>query len=282
MHFGRMNPGRRWVMLAALFPSTPASMTTDSATYLAKKRFYNRMLTLFGRKPVLEALQDSRLRPYRLHLAESNKSGGIVDELLLLAGQRGVEVFYHDRQALARISKNARQDQGVALDIECQGFAEAEDFLAQLPETFELLALDGITNPQNLGMIIRSVCASPMTGLLLPEKGCARLDALVIKASAGTLFKARVLRCGDLAQTLRAFASQGCAIYGLDARAQESLASLADRPRSIFVMGNETHGLSPEVKAICTHALSIPMCNGVESLNVSVAASLLAFRQVFR
>jgi 23S rRNA (guanosine2251-2'-O)-methyltransferase len=172
-------------------------MTTDSASYLAKKRFYNRMLTVFGRKPVLEALQDERLRPYRLHLADSNKSGGIIDELLQLAQRRRVEVLYHDRQALSRISKNARQDQGVALDIECQGFEEAEDFLAQLPERFELIALDSITNPQNLGMIIRSVCASPMTGLLLPEKGCARLDALVIKASAGTLFKARIVRCGN-------------------------------------------------------------------------------------
>jgi 23S rRNA (guanosine2251-2'-O)-methyltransferase len=257
-------------------------MTTDSATYLAKKRFYNRMLTVFGRKPVLEALQDKRLRPYRLHLAESNKSGSVIDELLQLAGQRQVEVLYHDRQALSRISKNARQDQGVALDIECQGFADTEDFLAQLPEQFELLALDNITNPQNLGMIIRSVCASPMTGLLLPEKGSARLDALVIKASAGTLFKAQVLRCGDLAQTLRAFAAQGCAIYGLDANARESVATLQARPRSIFVMGNETHGLSPEVRSICTHQLSIPMCNGVESLNVSVAASLLAFRKVLR
>lgn len=257
-------------------------MTTDSTTYLAKKRFYNRMLTVFGRKPVLEALSDTRLRPYRLHLAESNKSGGTIDELLHLASRRDVEVLYHDRQALSRISKNARQDQGVALDIECQGFAEAEDFLADLPEKFELLALDSITNPQNLGMIIRSVCASPMTGLLLPEKGCARMDALVIKASAGTLFKARVLRCGDLAQTLSTFAARGCAIYGLDAGAPESLATLQSYPRSIFVMGNETHGLSAGVRSICTHRLSIPMCNGVESLNVSVAASLLAFRQVFR
>lgn len=255
---------------------------TDSTAYLAKKRFYNRMLTVFGRKPVLEALQDTRLRPYRLHLAESNKSAGIIDELLALAGERQVEVLYHDRQALARISKNARQDQGVALDIECQGFAEAEDFLAQLPEQFELLALDSITNPQNLGMIIRSVCASPMTGLLLPEKGCARLDALVIKASAGTLFKARVLRCTDLAATLRNFADHQCAIYGLDAAARSSLATLEAAPRSIFVMGNETSGLSREVRALCTHQLSIPMCNGVESLNVSVAASLLAFRQLFR
>jgi len=257
-------------------------MSQDSTTYLAKKRFFGRMLTIFGRKPVLEALQDRKLKPFRLHLAESNREGGILDEILSAAKQRGVEVLYHDKQALSRISKNAKQDQGVALDIECEGFTDVEDLLNDLPAELELMALDSVTNPQNLGMIIRSVCASPMTGILLPEKGCARLDALVIKASAGTLFRAKIFRCRDLAETLKKFAAQKCAIYGLDANAKESIATLATNSRSIFVMGNETAGLSPAVRAACTHQVSIPMCNGVESLNVSVAASLLAFRRLFR
>lgn len=257
-------------------------MIQDRPTYQAKKRFFGRMLTIFGRKPVLEALQDARLQPYRLHLADSNKSAGIIEEMIQLAGQRGADVQYHDKQALSRISKNAKQDQGVALDIECEGFGDAEELLADCPQELDLMALDGVTNPQNLGMIIRSVCASPMTGLLLPEKGCARLDALVIKASAGTLFRARIFRCQDLAQTLAGFARAGAAVYGLDASAAQSLATLKAKPRSIFVMGNETNGLSAEVRAVCTDGLSIPMCNGVESLNVSVAASLLAFRRLFR
>lgn len=257
-------------------------MNQDRPAYQAKKRFFGRMLTIFGRKPVIEALQDPRLRPYRLHLADSNKSAGIIDEIVELAGRRGAEVLYHDKQSLSRISKNAKQDQGVALDIECEGFADAEELLADCPAELDLMALDGITNPQNLGMIIRSVCASPMTGLLLPERGCARLDALVIKASAGTLFRARIYRCQDLAQTLAGFAGMGAAVYGLDASASHSLATLEAKPRSIFVMGNETNGLSAEVRAVCTESLSIPMCNGVESLNVGVAASLLAFRRLFR
>jgi len=257
-------------------------MNQDSPNYQAKKRFYGRMLTIFGRKPVLEALQDSRLRPYRLHLADSNKDAGIIDEMLNLARRRGTEIIYHDKQALSRISKNAKQDQGVALDIECEGFADANELLANCPAELELMALDGITNPQNLGMIIRSVCASPMTGLLLPERGCARLDALVIKASAGTLFRARIYRCQDLAETLGKFVRLGAVVYGLEASATESISNLKGKPRNIFVMGNETHGISPAVRAVCTNGLSIPMCNGVESLNVSVAASLLAFRGLFR
>lgn len=254
---------------------------TDSPEYLQKKRQFARMLTLFGRKPALEALQDRSLRVHRLHLAQTNKSAAILDQMQALAKQRGVDIVMHDKQGLSRISKNAKQDQGVALDIECEKFAQADELLLDLPREFELIAVDNVTNPQNLGMIIRSVCASPCLGLLMPERGCARLDALVIKASAGTLFKTTIYRCQDLARTLMQFAQQDTAVFGLDAHAQHSLAGFAPGKRSIYVLGNETEGLSAPVRQACNRTLSIPMCNGVESLNVSIAASLLAFRSVF-
>ena len=253
----------------------------DTAQYRAKKQFFQRFLTIFGRKPVLEALQDPQLQVYRLHLADSNKQPGIVQQIEDLAQQRGIDVRYHNRAELSRISKNGRQDQGVALDIECSGLQEAEQWLNALPERFEMIAVDSVTNPQNLGMIIRSVCASPMNALLLPEKGCANLDALVIKASAGTLFKAPIVRCQNLAKTLADFAEQDCAIYGLDADAKRSISQFQPAQRSIYVLGNETDGLSPAVAKACTEMLKIPMRNGVESLNVGVTASLLAFRSVF-
>lgn len=255
---------------------------TDSPEYLQKKRQFARMLTLFGRKPALEALQDPSLKVHRLHLAQSNKPAAILEQMQSIAQQRGVEIVMHDKHSLSRISKNAKQDQGVALDIECEKFIQADDLLRNLPATFELLAVDNVTNPQNLGMIIRSVCASPCLGLLMPERGCAKLDALVIKASAGTLFRAPLFRCQNLAQTLAQFAQQGADIYGLDAHAEHSLTEFTPGKRSVYVLGNETEGLSAPVRAACNSTLSIPMCNGVESLNVSVAASLLAFRSVFR
>lgn len=249
--------------------------------YLQKKRFLSQMLTIYGRIPVLEALQTPHLRIHRLHLADSNKACAQLNQMLALAQSKNAEVVYHSKQALSRISRNSQQDQGVALDIITEGLTEEESFLAQLPEHFELMALDGITNPQNLGMIIRSVCASSLYGILLPEKGCAKLDALVIKASAGTLFKARIIRCQQLPQVLTRLKNEGCGVYGLDAAGQHSLHNFKAPARSVMVMGNESQGLSPDVKALCDGCLSIPMANGVESLNVSVAASLVAFRHVF-
>ncbi len=253
----------------------------DSPEYQAKKRFYDKILTVYGRKPVLEALQEKDVEVHRLHLADSNKSGGIVSEILTLAKAKGAEVIYHDRKALSRISKNSKQDQGVAVDLVCQGYANYKDFLAQPPRrNYELLALDGITNPQNLGMIIRSACAGGIDGILLPSKGTAKIDPLVIKASAGTLFKATILRCDNLAEALGEFQAAGASICGLSSHANLELNQLDESGARIFVLGNETEGVSDAVSKLSDVLVSIPMNNGVESLNVAVTGSLIAFRSV--
>src|SRR5690606_17169029 len=254
--------------------------TTDSPEYLARKRFFSSLLTVYGRKPVLEALEDADVPVYRLHLATSNTEGGIVRDIERLASQRGVEIIRHSRDSLSRISKNRNQDQGVAADLACPRYRHYRDFLAeQAPgQVFELIALDRITNPQNLGMIIRSVAASPSAGLLLPTKGCAPLSPLVIKASAGTLFRCPILRCDDLAEALRAFQNLGSEVCVLTGSAEQSLGDYDPARPVVFVLGNETEGVSDKVMKLADRQVRIPMANGVESLNVAVTAALLAFR----
>lgn len=252
---------------------------SDSDEYLEKKRFFNQLLTVYGRKPVLEALQESSTQVHRLHLADSNRPGGIVAEIIALAEKKNAEIIYHDRQSLSRISRNSKQDQGVAVDLLCSGYQDYRDFLNSGDAArSEIIALDRITNPQNLGMIIRSVCAGGAKALLLPEKGCAKLDALVIKASAGTLFRAPILRCKNLASALQEFRDSGSEIYGLSSHAKDQLKEVSAEGGKVFVLGNETDGVSKEVADQCNRLISIPMNNGVESLNVAVTASLLAFR----
>jgi len=259
----------------------PNAPQGDSEEYLSKKRFYEQILTVYGRKPVLEALQEKGVKVHRLHLADSNKSSGIIDDIIALAKNKGAEVLYHDRKALSRISKNSKQDQGVAVDLVCQGYVNYQDFLTNIPRThFELLALDGITNPQNLGMIIRSACAGGVDGILLPSKGSAKIDPLVIKASAGTLFRARILRCENLAQALKDFQDAGAKVCGLSSHVETRLQQLPDNQARIYVLGNETEGVSKSVSELCDEMVSIPMNNGVESLNVAVTASLIAFKSM--
>ena len=250
----------------------------DSQEYLKRKSFFDQLITVYGRKPVLEILEDNSIQIFRLHLAESNRSGGIIQQIQQLAEQRNIEICFHHRQALSRISRNSKQDQGVACDIHCPGYQPYDQALGDnLSGT--IIALDGITNPQNLGMIIRSVTASPAGALLLPSKGTADISPLVIKASAGTVFKGNILRCDKLSQALRDFKQQGYKVCTLSSHQAESLDSFSPQGPIVFVLGNETDGVSPEVAALSDHRIGIPMANGVESLNVAVTAALIAFRQ---
>lgn len=254
---------------------------SDSQAYLAKKQRIAQLLTIYGRKPVLEALQTPSLNAERLHLAQSNKPANILNDIIALAEQRGADIVYHTREALSRISKNSKQDQGTALDIRPKGFQEFDASTLNTKDQNaprEFIALDRITNPQNLGMIIRSVCASSIAGLILPRKGCAKLDSLVIKASTGTLFKTPVFRCDELTPALMQAKDQGCAIVGLDLRASGRLSELHNTSDTIYVLGNESEGISKAVQQCCTETVRIPMHNGVESLNVAITASLIALR----
>lgn len=236
-------------------------------------------MTLYGRKPVQEILADPTIDVFRLHLAESNRRGGIIDDILNLAEQRELEVVMHSREALSRISKNARQDQGVAIDIQPATYQPID----KIPSSARsLITLDSVTNPQNLGMIIRTVAASPCDGLVLPKKGCAKIDPLVFKASAGTLFKADIFHCASLTDGLKKLKRQGFTVAGLSGDGDSTLQSWSRETKTVFVLGNESTGLSEQTLSQCDATVSIPLYRGVESLNVASAATLVAFSYLFR
>ena len=90
----------------------------DSHEYKQKKEFFQKLITLYGRNVVVEVLQDKTINIYKLHLAQSNKYDNTIKKIIKLAKERDIEILYHDRDALSRISKNKKQDQGVAVDID--------------------------------------------------------------------------------------------------------------------------------------------------------------------
>ena len=248
----------------------------DSAEYLKKKKFFDKVLTIYGRNAVLEALQDKHISIYKLHLSDSNKPAKVLDEIIKLAKRRNIEIAYHDKKALSRISKNAKQDQGVALDIVLEHFGSVEDF-KERNGNYKIIALDGVTNPQNLGMIIRSCAAGNIDAILLPTKGAAQISSLVIKASAGTLFKMPIIKTSNLEKTLMKLKEEGASLYTLSSHAQKSYKEQVYTDKTVFVLGNESEGVSSVVEKVCDESISIPMNRGVESLNVAVTAALLAF-----
>ena len=252
------------------------TLRDDSPEYLAKKAFFDKVLTIYGRNAVMEALEDEAITIHKLHLSKSNKDASVLEQMKNIAKKREIEVAYHDKQSLSRISKNAKQDQGVALDIVLEHFGDEKSFM-DTHKSYRIIALDGVTNPQNLGMIIRSCAAGNVDAILLPTKGTAQISPLVIKASAGALFKMPIIKTSNLKRTLESFKKEGADLYALSSHASQSYKEQDYSDKTIFVLGNESEGVSKNVEVLCNESIAIPMQRGVESLNVAVTASLLAF-----
>ena len=239
------------------------------------KNLPKNLLTIYGRNAVLEALLDNKLKIYALHLSKSNKASEKLDKIINLAKKRDIEIKYHDRDKLSHISKNKKQDQGVALDIILDNFIELDALVSK--DSFKILALDGIENPQNLGLIIRSAAAGDIDAIIVPKKGSASLvSPLTIKASVGTIFKIPIIQSPNLLQSLKELAINGASIITLDSNAKYDIKALKVPKKSVFVLGNESRGVSKEIDSISNYRVKISMNRGVESLNVAVTASLIS------
>ena len=121
-------------------------MMQDSEAYLKKKAFFDKVLTIYGRNAVLEALEDPNITIHKLHLSKSNKDAPVLEQIKSIAKKRALEIAYHDKASLSRISKNAKQDQGVALDIVLEHFGDEKEFISKNIR-YRIIALDSVTNP---------------------------------------------------------------------------------------------------------------------------------------
>ena len=236
-------------------------------------------MTVFGRKPVLEALADRRLDVDKVILAE-NARGAAAKEIIDAAGARSVRVERASAHRVKVLAGNGKQDQGVLADVVAPRMRRLADGLAARPAT--VLVLDGITTPANVGMILRTATAAGIEGIVVPRRGVASIDPLVVKASAGVAFHAPVLRCYTAEEACAALRDAGYPLYALDGAARHSLFDASLPRRAAYVLGGETAGVSPEVRKHVTSLVSIPMAGGVESLNVASAAAVLCFDLVRR
>ncbi len=236
----------------------------------------DRFITVYGRKPVLEALQDRSLDCNKLLLAR-NASGDTLNEILAAAKARGLKVQRVEPKAVTRLSRNGRQDQGVVLDIEAPRMQALDAWLDDLPSKARVFCLDGLTNPANVGMILRAATGAGLEGVVLPRQGCPEISPLVIKASAGIAFRAPILRAPTMVEAAKALSHAGFTIYGLRATQAVNLYEAEFPAKCAFVLGGETLGLSAELDPYLGGFISIPLYNGVESLNVATAGAVVAF-----
>ncbi|HET8594128.1 MAG TPA: RNA methyltransferase [Intrasporangium sp.] len=240
----------------------------------------DRFITVYGRNPVHEVLLDDELAVDKVVLAEGAR-GGAVRDIEQAARRRGVPVQRASAERVKKLAGNGRQDQGVFADVVAPRMRPLERALTD-GALSTVLVLDGVTTPANVGMIIRSATAAGVDGIVVPRRGVASLDPLVVKASAGVAFRAPILKAFTSAEAVRLLRDSGFHVVGLDAVGQTDLFT-ADLPERVaFVLGGETAGHGEEVRSLVDEWVSIPMSGGVESLNVAAAAAVVCFELVRR
>jgi len=230
-----------------------------------------------GRNPVVECLR-AQVPTTALYVQVGIDADERVTEAVRMAADRGISVLEVSRPELDRLT-NAAMHQGLALQMPPFEYAHPDELLAAAKESVEpalLVALDGVTDPRNLGAVIRSAAAFGADGVLLPQRRSAGITAVAWRTSAGTAAKIPVAVATNLTRTLRDYAAEGMMLVGLDADGTISVdeLSLATSPL-VVVVGSEGGGLSRLVRETCDETVSIPMSAGVDSLNASVAAGVV-------
>lgn len=232
-----------------------------------------------GRHPVVEALR-AGVPAKALYVASRIESDDRVREALKAAADRGLALLEVSKTDLDRMTGRAVH-QGLALQVPAYRYAHPLDLPVAAVERGQvplLVALDGVTDPRNLGAVVRSVAAFGGHGVIVPERRAAGMTAAAWKASAGAASRVPVARATNLTRTLNELKDAGCLVAGLDAGGALDLPGLgAAVDPLVLVVGSEGKGLSRLVRQTCDVTVSIPMAAGTESLNAGVAAGVALY-----
>lgn len=232
-----------------------------------------------GRNAVLEALAED-VPATQLTMMARIEVDERVREIMRLAAARSLPIAEASRTDLDRMTDHAVH-QGVALTIPPYEYAQVDELLEIAANAFEpplLVALDGITDPRNLGAILRSADAFGAHGVILPERRSASMTASVWKVAAGAAGRVRVAQVTNLNRTLTALKAQGVFVLGLDAGGDVTTRQLELGTEPVaLVIGAEGKGLSRLAREISDQVVSVPMSGRAESLNASVAAAIALY-----
>ena len=233
-----------------------------------------------GRNSVLEALR-AKIPVTTLYVAARIEFDDRVKEILQLATSRGIPMLEVMRPELDRLAGFDSVHQGVGLKVPPYEYAHPMELLEKTISRGQVplfVALDGITDPRNLGAIIRSVAAFGGHGVILPQRRSVGLTASAWKTSAGAAARTPVAMAGNLNQTIKSFKERGVFVLGLDGGGDVSLPQLklAKEP-VLVVVGSEGKGLSRLVAENCDAIVSIPISSSTESLNAGIAASVTLY-----
>ncbi|HEY5854738.1 MAG TPA: 23S rRNA (guanosine(2251)-2'-O)-methyltransferase RlmB [Aldersonia sp.] len=231
---------------------------------------------VLGRNPVVECLR-AGVPATALYVALGTENDERLAESVRIAADRGVSILEVPRPDLDRLAANGLH-QGVALQVPPYRYAHPDDLLATAQAGVRpalLVALDNISDPRNLGAVVRSVAAFGGQGVVIPQRRSASVTAVAWRTSAGAAARLPVARATNLTRTLKDWARKGIQVVGLDAGGDTSLDDYDGTGPVVVVVGSEGKGLSRLVRETCDSIVSVPMAGSVESLNASVAAGVV-------
>lgn len=232
--------------------------------------------TVLGRNPVVECLR-AGVPATALYVALGAEADERLTESVTRAADSGIPILEVPRNDLDRMTTNGLH-QGIALQVPPYHYAHPDDLLAAATDDVKpalLVALDNISDPRNLGAIVRSVAAFGGQGVLIPQRRSAAVTAVAWRTSAGAAARIPVARATNLTRTLKDWADRGLQVLGLDADGDTAVDDLDGTGPVVVVVGSEGKGLSRLVRQNCDAVLSIPMAGATESLNASVAAGVV-------
>jgi 23S rRNA (guanosine2251-2'-O)-methyltransferase len=262
--------------------SNPRTRSASAAPDRAQVRRDDGPEMVAGRNPVVESLR-AHVPAMALYVTGRAQEDERVAEAVQLAATAGIAVLEASMFELDRLTDNAVH-QGVALRIRPYEYAHPDDLLTDRRDGAPsrtaplIVALDGVTDPRNLGAVVRSAAAFGASGVVVPSRRSASVTASAWKASAGALARLPVARVVNLTRALEAYKQRGLFVAGLDAEGKVDVheMSIADGPM-VLVVGSEGRGLSRIVASACDMLVSIPMASGMESLNAGIAASIALY-----
>jgi 23S rRNA (guanosine2251-2'-O)-methyltransferase len=229
-----------------------------------------------GRNPVVECLR-AGVPATALYVVLGTEADERLTESVTRAADSGIAIMEVQRHDLDRITSNGMH-QGIALQVPPYRYAHPDDLLKSATSDATpalLVALDNISDPRNLGAIVRSVAAFGGHGVLIPQRRSASVTAVAWRTSAGAAARLTVGRATNLNRTLKDWADAGLTVVGLDADGDTALDALDASGPMVVVVGSEGKGLSRLVRENCDAIVSIPMAGPTESLNASVAAGVV-------
>lgn len=235
---------------------------------------------VIGRHPVREALDSDR--EVNKLFVQDGISGRAIDDIIQRATGKKIVVSYVPKSKLDTLS-DYQNHQGVILSSSPVEYATIDELFEVAESRNEkpfFVMLDGLEDPHNLGSIIRTADATGVHGVIIPNRRSANLTSTVSKASAGAIEHVKVARVTNLNQTILELKERGLWIFGTDMKGTDYRQWNTDSPICL-VMGNEGKGISRLVKENVDELITIPMGGKVESLNASVAASILMY-EVYR